>query len=260
MKVLPAFTIALALSAVLTRTLRASLVAELDSDYVTAAVSRGTPAAQVFWRHAFPNSLIPTINLLGVNLGWLISGTVVVETVFSVPGLGFLMTQSIFARDYMTVQAITMIFAVATVLITFAVDIVTVALLVYALLVLLLAAIGIGAGIFDHRQVLRPACLVHGQHDRYDERTVRPVALDLPDLIEIRLQRPVRNQLDVIKTDDTAVVTVDGAVARSTDIDDRRAFFSERLPDSAAPAGFEGTIDVVGFVGRRCRCEPERIR
>jgi peptide/nickel transport system permease protein len=125
---LPAFTIALALSAVLTRTLRASLVAELDSDYVTATISRGTPAARVFWRHAFPNSLIPTINLLGVNLGWLISGTVVVETVFSVPGLGFLMTQSIFARDYMTVQAITMIFAVATVLITFAVDVITVAL------------------------------------------------------------------------------------------------------------------------------------
>jgi peptide/nickel transport system permease protein len=125
---LPALTIALALSAVLTRTLRASLVAELDSDYVTAATSRGAPPGHVFWRHAFRNSLIPTINLLGVNLGWLISGTVVVETVFSVPGLGFLLTSSIFARDYMTVQAITLIFAVATVLITFLVDVITVAL------------------------------------------------------------------------------------------------------------------------------------
>ena len=125
---LPAVTIALALSAVLTRTLRASLVAELSSDYVTAARSRGATPGEVFWRHAFPNSLIPTINLLGVNLGWLISGTVVVETVFSVPGLGFLMTSSIFARDYMTVQAITMMFALATVLVTFAVDVVTVAL------------------------------------------------------------------------------------------------------------------------------------
>lgn len=125
---LPAFTLALALSAVLTRTLRASLVAELDADYVTSALSRGTPRGQVFWRHAFPNSLIPTINLLGVNLGWLISGSVVVETVFSVPGLGFLLTSSIFARDYMAVQAITMIFALATVFFTFMVDVITVSL------------------------------------------------------------------------------------------------------------------------------------
>ena len=125
---LPALTIAFGLSAVLTRTLRASLIAELDADYVTAARSRGLPRGHVFWRHAARNALLPTVNLLGVNLGWLISGTVVVETVFSVPGLGFLMTSSIFARDYMTVQAITMTFAIAIVLVTFVVDVVTVAL------------------------------------------------------------------------------------------------------------------------------------
>lgn len=125
---LPALTIALALSAVLTRTLRASLIAEMDADYATAARSRGLPRGWVFWRHVMRNSLLPTVNLLGVNLGWLISGTVVVETVFSVPGLGFLMTSSIFARDYMTVQAITLTFAIAIVLVTFVVDVVTVAL------------------------------------------------------------------------------------------------------------------------------------
>jgi ABC-type dipeptide/oligopeptide/nickel transport system permease component len=125
---LPAFTIALALSAVLTRTLRASLIDQMEADFATAARSRGASDATVFRRHVFPNSLIPTVNLLGVNLGWLISGTVVIETVFSVPGLGFLMTSSIFARDYMTVQAITIVFALATVLITFAVDVLTVAL------------------------------------------------------------------------------------------------------------------------------------
>lgn len=125
---LPALTIALSLSAVLTRTLRASIVAEMEADYVTAAESRGLPRSWVFWRHVMPNSLLPTVNLLGVNIGWLISGTVVVETVFSVPGLGFLMTSSIFARDYMAVQAITMTFAFATVLVTFVVDIITVML------------------------------------------------------------------------------------------------------------------------------------
>jgi len=125
---LPALAIALPLSAILTRNLRASLLAELDSDYVNAARAKGLPARWIFARHVFRNSLIPTINLLGVNLGWLIGGTVVIETVFSVPGLGSLMVSSIFARDYMVVQAITLAFAVATVLINFVIDLATVAL------------------------------------------------------------------------------------------------------------------------------------
>ncbi len=125
---LPSLAIALALSAILTRNLRASLLSELDSDYVNAARAKGLPGRWIFLRHVFRNSLIPTINLLGVNLGWLIGGTVVIETVFSVPGLGSLMVSSIFARDYMVVQAITMAFACATVLVNFAVDVVTVAL------------------------------------------------------------------------------------------------------------------------------------
>jgi peptide/nickel transport system permease protein len=125
---LPALAIALALSAILTRNLRASLLAEVDADYVAAARAKGLPARWIFRRHVLRNSLIPTINLLGVNLGWLIGGTVVIETVFSVPGLGSLMVSSIFSRDYMVVQAITMAFACATVLVNFVVDVVTVAL------------------------------------------------------------------------------------------------------------------------------------
>lgn len=125
---LPAFAIALTLSAILTRNLRASLLAELDSDYVSAARAKGLPARWIFVRHVFRNSLIPTINLLGVNLGWLIGGTVIIESVFSVPGLGSLMVRSIFARDYMVVQAITLAFACATVLVNFVVDVITVAL------------------------------------------------------------------------------------------------------------------------------------
>lgn len=125
---LPALSIALALSAILTRNLRASLLAELDADYVAAARAKGLPARWIFVRHVFRNSLIPTINLLGVNLGWLIGGSVIVETVFSVPGLGSLMVSSIFSRDYMVVQAIAMTFALATVLVNFAVDVITVAL------------------------------------------------------------------------------------------------------------------------------------
>ena len=125
---LPGLAIALPLSAILTRNLRAGLLAELNSDYVNAARAKGLPARWIFLRHVFRNSLIPTINLLGVNLGWLIGGTVIVETVFSVPGLGSLMVSSIFARDYMVVQAITLAFACATVLVNFLVDVITVAL------------------------------------------------------------------------------------------------------------------------------------
>jgi peptide/nickel transport system permease protein len=125
---MPALAIALALSAILTRNLRASLLAELDADYIAAARAKGLPGRWIFVHHVFRNALIPTINLLGVNLGWLIGGTVVVESVFSVPGLGSLMVKSIFSRDYMVVQAITLAFACATVLVNFVVDVVTVAL------------------------------------------------------------------------------------------------------------------------------------
>lgn len=123
---LPAVSIALALSPVLIRNLRASLIAEMDSDYATAARSRGMSENGIFFRHVFPNSLVPTVTLLGINLSWLIGGTVVVEQVFSVPGLGQLMIASIFARDYLVVQLITLIFAVAVIATNFVVDVLTV--------------------------------------------------------------------------------------------------------------------------------------
>jgi peptide/nickel transport system permease protein len=82
----------------------------------------------VFFRHVFPNSLVPTVTLLGINLSWLIGGTVVVEQVFSVPGLGQLMIASIFARDYMVVQLITLVFAVAVIATNFVVDVLTAAI------------------------------------------------------------------------------------------------------------------------------------
>ncbi len=126
--VLPGLTIALSLSAVLTRTLRAAMIAGLASDVATAARARGMPENLVFWRHVVPNALVPTVNLLAVNIGWLIGGTVVVESVFAIAGLGQLMVRGIFTRDYMVVQGVTMTFALATVLINFVADIVTVTL------------------------------------------------------------------------------------------------------------------------------------
>lgn len=125
--VLPCLTVALSLSAVLTRSLRASLIVQLDSDQATAARARGLPEGAVFWRHVLPNALVPTLNLLAVNIGWLIGGSVIVEQVFAIPGMGQLLVRGIFSRDYMVVQAIAMTFAVATVLVNFLADILTVA-------------------------------------------------------------------------------------------------------------------------------------
>ncbi|MBY3382381.1 ABC transporter permease [Rhizobium laguerreae] len=125
--VLPSLTVALSLSTVLTRSLRAAMIEQLKSDVATAARARGMPEGIVFWRHVLPNSFVPTINLLAVNIGWLIGGTVVVESVFALPGMGQLLVRAIFSRDYMVVQGVAMVFACATVLINFIADIVTVA-------------------------------------------------------------------------------------------------------------------------------------
>jgi peptide/nickel transport system permease protein len=94
---LPSLTIALSLSTVLTRSLRTAMIEGLKSDVATAVRARGMPESIVFWRHVLPNSLLPTINLLAVNIGWLIGGTVVVETVFALPGMGQLLVRAIFS-------------------------------------------------------------------------------------------------------------------------------------------------------------------
>ena len=124
---LPSLTIALSLSTVLLRSLRAAMVDWLKSDVATAARARGMPESIVFWRHVLPNSIVPTINLLAVNIGWLIGGTVVIESIFALPGMGQLLVRAIFSRDYMVVQGVAMVFACATVLVNFFADIATVA-------------------------------------------------------------------------------------------------------------------------------------
>lgn len=126
--VLPCLTVALALAAVLIRNLRASLITEMASDYATAARARGQPMSRIFWRHAMPNSLVPTINLLAVNVGWLIGSTVVIESVFAIPGMGQLLVKAIFSRDYMVVQGVVLVFALATVLVNLLADLATVSL------------------------------------------------------------------------------------------------------------------------------------
>jgi peptide/nickel transport system permease protein len=125
--VLPSLTVALPLAALITRSLRASLVEALASDVATAARARGMSESVVFWRHAMPNSVGPTVNLLAVNAGWLLGGTVVVESVFAVPGIGQLLVRAIFARDYLVVQGVALVFACWMVLVNVIADVLTVA-------------------------------------------------------------------------------------------------------------------------------------
>jgi peptide/nickel transport system permease protein len=113
---LPAITVALFLAPMLIRTLRASLVEALQTEYVEAARARGFSSWRVVGKHALRNSLIPLITVLSINIGFLISGTVIVENVFQLPGLGSLLVQSVLTRDFPVIQALVFVFGVIVIL------------------------------------------------------------------------------------------------------------------------------------------------
>ena len=110
---LPSITIGFYLAPVLLRSLRASLIDILSAEFVEAARARGLSERRVLYKHVLRNSLIAMVTVLGVNVGFLISGAVVIETVFSIPGLGSLMVSSVIARDYPVVVALTLVLGVA---------------------------------------------------------------------------------------------------------------------------------------------------
>lgn len=109
---LPSVTVALYTSAIIMRNLRSSIIEVLDAEYVQFARAKGLPDRLILGRHVLRNALISTVTLLGLSIGNLMSGTLVTETVFAVPGLGRLMLEAIFARDYPLIQGLTLTFAV----------------------------------------------------------------------------------------------------------------------------------------------------
>jgi peptide/nickel transport system permease protein len=119
---LPAVSIGLYLAPVLLRSLRSSLIQTLTAEFVEAARARGYSETRVLLRHVLRNSLLSMLTILGVNVGFLISGAVVVENVFSIPGLGSLMVSSIVSRDYPVIVALTLVFGVVVVAANFLVD------------------------------------------------------------------------------------------------------------------------------------------
>ena len=108
---LPAVTLGLALAAVVTRTLRSSMLEALSEDYVRTARAKGLPEGPVIRGHVLRNALIPVVTVLGLQLGTLIGGAVITEYVFALPGVGRLVVDAVFARDYPLVQGVVLLIA-----------------------------------------------------------------------------------------------------------------------------------------------------
>lgn len=115
--ILPALTLVFVTLAHLARMTRASVIRVMRTDYVRTAMLKGVPRSQVILRHVLPNALLPSITIIAINVGWMIGGLIVVETVFGYPGLGQLMVFAVTNRDVPLVQAVAlmvaMIYAVA---------------------------------------------------------------------------------------------------------------------------------------------------
>ncbi|HEX6121109.1 MAG TPA: ABC transporter permease [Dongiaceae bacterium] len=121
---LPALTLALSLSAVLMRNLRSSIIDVLDAEYVDFARAKGLRNRLVLGRHVLRNALTSTVALFGLNIGTLFGGAVITESVFAIPGIGRLLIDSIYGRDYPVIQGLTLVLAVLVSLVFLATDLV----------------------------------------------------------------------------------------------------------------------------------------
>lgn len=122
--VLPAITLGTALAAILARMVRSSLLEVLSEDYIRTARAKGLSERAVVWRHALGNAWLPVVTLLGLQLGALLGGAVITETVFSWPGIGSLLVESIQKRDYPVVQGCVLLISLAYVLVNMLTDLV----------------------------------------------------------------------------------------------------------------------------------------
>lgn len=121
--VLPALTLGTGLTAVLSRMVRSSMLEVLGEDYIRTARAKGLPPYRVVLQHGLRNALLPVITLLGLQLGALLAGAVITETVFSWPGVGLLMIEAIQSRDYPVVQACVLLISLSYVIVNLLTDI-----------------------------------------------------------------------------------------------------------------------------------------
>jgi peptide/nickel transport system permease protein len=124
--VLPAATLVLAVTPYISRIMRGSMIEVLESDYVTMARLKGLPERTVIWRHAVPNAIVPAIQVSALQLAWMAGGVVVVEFVFSYPGVGAALVDAVGNRDVPTVQALVLIIAAVYVVLNVAADLATI--------------------------------------------------------------------------------------------------------------------------------------
>jgi peptide/nickel transport system permease protein len=121
--ILPALTLGTALAGILSRMVRASMLEVLEEDYIRAARARGLSEYRILVLHALRNAALPIITILGMQLGALLAGAVITETIFSWPGIGQLMIESIQKRDYPVVQACVLLISVTYVLVNLLTDV-----------------------------------------------------------------------------------------------------------------------------------------
>jgi peptide/nickel transport system permease protein len=126
--VMPALTLGIVITVHTVRMLRDNLIEVLDSEYVRMAELKGLPRRKVLIRHALPNALIPTLNIVALNLVYLIGGVVIVEKVFAFPGFGSLLVDSVQLRDYPLIEATVLIAAAVYVFANLAADVTTILL------------------------------------------------------------------------------------------------------------------------------------
>ena len=120
--VLPSITLGAGVAAVMARFTRSALIEVLSEDYVRTARAKGLPARQVLSRHALRNALIPVVTMMGVQFGFLLGGSIVVEKVFNWPGMGRLLVDAVEMRDYPVMQTCVLLFSMEFLLINLAVD------------------------------------------------------------------------------------------------------------------------------------------
>jgi peptide/nickel transport system permease protein len=120
---LPAVALGIASGAVLSRQLRASLVDTMESNYVRAAWARGGSARTVVGKHALKNAAMPVVTVLGLQIGFLIGGTVLLEQIFSIPGMGEYFLRGVSGFDLPVIQGVTIVFVLFMILMSLLVDI-----------------------------------------------------------------------------------------------------------------------------------------
>jgi peptide/nickel transport system permease protein len=126
--VLPIITLTFIMVAHILRMVRTNMIDVMTSDYVQMARLKGVPERQIVFRHALPNAMLPTINVVAITLAWLLGGVAVIETVFNYPGIGKLMINSITDRDFPTIQAIAIVLAIVYITVNLAADLLTLVL------------------------------------------------------------------------------------------------------------------------------------